>query len=112
MIPIATPESKNLDKWNRTIRPSPSDYKEFKDEAYWIRAKERFTTTIAAHGLSHLIDPKFTVTDPKLLAAQQTWLFKIFQDRMQASRAKSIVSSHLGDKDTRVIWAELLLYWG
>ena len=108
MIPISTPESENLDKWNRAIRPSSSDYKEFKDESHWIRAKERFTTTIEAHGLPHLIDSKFVVTDPKLDTAQQNWLFKIFQDKMQAPQAKSIVSNHLGDKDTRAIWTELL----
>ena len=49
------PESENLDKWNHTIRPtSRSDYKDFKDETYRIRAKERFVTTLEAQGLSHL----------------------------------------------------------
>ena len=46
-------------------------------------------------------------TDPTLFKAQQRWLFKVMQDIMQASQAKSIDLNHLSDKDTRAIWKEL-----
>ena len=41
-----TSESDAMDRWQRTVKPSKSDYKEFRDETTWIRAKEKFITTL------------------------------------------------------------------
>ena len=45
-----------ISRWQRTVKPSKSDYKEFRDETTWIRAKERFMTTLESQGLEHLVD--------------------------------------------------------
>ena len=33
-------------EWTKRVKPSKSDYKEFKDDVFWIRAKDNFMSTI------------------------------------------------------------------
>jgi hypothetical protein len=86
------------------------DYKPFKDEASWIRFKERFTT-IESHGLGHIIDINHVIDNLDLDKIQRGWLYKILQDTIQAPQGKSIVTKHIDDKDTRKIWEELCEYY-
>jgi hypothetical protein len=51
-----------VSSWKKNIKISPMDYKPFKDEASWIRFKERFITTIESHGLDHLIDTNYVAS--------------------------------------------------
>ena len=96
-----------LTNWQRSIKPSKADYKEFRDEAQWTRTKERIVTTLQAQGIAHLVQVGFVVTNGLLDEAQQAWLYKVFQDIMQAPTAKTIVTKHLVTKDTRACWAKL-----
>ena len=89
------------------MKPSRSDYKEFRDDAMWSRSKERIVTTLHAHGLHHLVEEGFVSTNPVLDAAQMPWIYKIFQDIIQAPTVKNIVTKHLTTKDTRACWKEI-----
>ena len=115
IVPWNTPDavSKNdeLMQWKKTVRPSKGDYKEFRDEAQWTRTKERIITTLQAQGIAHLVQDGFVVTNTPLDEAQQAWLYKVFQDIMQAPTAKTIVTKHLATKDTRAVWAELCTHF-
>jgi len=102
-----TSESDAMDRWQRTVKPSKSDYKEFRDETTWIRAKEKFITTLESHNLEHLVNEHHVVTNGPLDTAQKKWLFKVLQDIMQAPIAKSIVTKHKTTKDTRAIWKDI-----
>jgi hypothetical protein len=57
--------------------------KPFKDEASWIRFKERFLT-IESHGLGHIIDINHVIDNLDLDKIQRGWLYKILQDTIQA----------------------------
>ena len=98
--PTAPVPSSNdeLTAWMKLVRPASKDYKEFRDEVYWIRNKEKILTTLQAQNLSHLVQEGFVVTNPDCDASQMKWLYKIFQDIMLAPTAKTIVTKHLDTK--------------
>ncbi len=101
-------ENRNtLSHWLKNTKPTKSDFKEFKDDAYWNRWQERFITSLEAAQLLHLIDPGHKIGDAALDTAQMKWLFKILQDCMTASTAKTIVTNHISKKDTRKLWIDL-----
>jgi hypothetical protein len=100
-----------LATWKKSVRPNKADYKEFCDEALWVRSKEQFTTTLESHSLSHLIDEKHKPTDKDLDAAQRGWLYSVLQTIFKAPMAKTIVTRHLSDKDTRLIWKEICAHY-
>ena len=100
-----------LSIWKKSVRPNKTEYKEFRDESLWTRAKEQFNTTLESHNLSHLIDPKHVITDANLDQAQRGWLYSAMQTAFKAPMAKTIVTKHLADKDTRLIWKELCEYY-
>ena len=110
-IPLTDEHKEEVYMWKRQVRPSKSDYKEFRDETTWIRAKERFKTTVQSHSLEHLIDDTHVPTNLDLDESQRNWLYKVLQDVMQAPVAKSIVTNHLADKNTREIWKEICAHY-
>ena len=110
-IPLTDKHKEEVYMWKRQVRPSKSDYKEFRDETTWIRAKERFKTTVQSHSLEHLIDETHVPTNLDLDESQRNWLYKVLQDVMQAPVAKSIVTNHLTDKNTRQIWKEICAHY-
>ena len=97
----------DLDNWRKHVKPNGKDFKDFKDEYSWDKAKEQIMITLDAQNLSHLIDPNHVPTNARLDKAQSTWLFKVFTDIMIAPRAKSIVKKHKVDKDCRQLWEDL-----
>ena len=112
MIPLPSgttldANAQELATWKKTVKPSRSDFKTFKEEVYWSRFKQSILVTLDAQGLSHLVDPNHTVTNQELDSQQQKWLYKTFQDIMLAPMAKTIVINHLSDKNTRNIWTEM-----
>ena len=112
---IGLPEASNgeLSLWNKKNRLTGADFKIFKDEAFWLKAKERIETTLDSGELRHLIkdpDPNRPV-DKEVDEAQRKWLYKVFQDIIQHPRGKQIVTAHLTDKDTRAIWKEMNVYY-
>ena len=112
---INLPESTNgeLSLWNKKNRLTGADFKVFKDEAFWLKAKERIETTLDSGELRHLLkapDPSKPL-DKEVNEAQRKWLYKVFQDIIQHPRGKQIVTAHLADKDTRAIWREMNQYY-
>ena len=97
----------DLTDWKKNVKPVRADFKEFRDEVYWIRQKERIVTTLESQNLEHLIQVGYRVTNKQLDDSQQKWLYKVFQDIMQAPAAKAIVTAHLTDKNTRAVWTEI-----
>jgi hypothetical protein len=107
----ATTSESELSVWKKSVCPNKADYKEFRDESLWIRSKEQFTTTLESHSLAHLIDESYVVTDFDLDQAQRGWLYSVMQTAFKAPMAKTIVTKHLTDKNTRDIWKELCEYY-
>ena len=97
----------DLTAWSKNIRPQANDYKEFKDEAYWTRTKEKYVANLEACNLQHLIDDSHIVTNPDLDRSQTLWFFKVLQDKITCPAAKSIVQKHSILKNTRKLWKEL-----
>ena len=111
LIPFheSLPEDVNPDvqAWKKSVRPSATAYKEFRDESQWQKGKEKFETTIQSQNLYHLIDEDFNPTNKDLDKLQMNWLYKVMQDVFVAGSAKAIVTAHIEDKDTRAIWKEI-----
>ncbi len=108
---VGDPSSSEVQSWKKNVKPSKSDFKEFRDENYWTKTKELFICTLDSQGLSHLIDPNYTPLDGELDKLQREWLYNVFQLKMLAPMAKTIVTNHLQDKDTRVIWREITTHY-
>ena len=53
-----------VEQWSKQIKPSMSDYDEFKDEALWVQHMRRFLSALDPHNLQHLIDGSYVVTNP------------------------------------------------
>jgi hypothetical protein len=83
------------------------DYKPFKDEATWIRFKERFTT-IESHGLGHILTNTLLTIS---ISIRSNVDGSTRSSKIQAPQGKSIVTKHIDDKDTRKIWEELSEYY-
>ena len=106
----AASNNTNVDEvaaWNKTVKPTRSDYKTFKDPANWTRYKESIVTTLDSHNLSHLIDSTHVPSNAKLDSLQQKWLYKTFQDCFLHANAKGIVTNHLTHKNTRHLRRDL-----
>ena len=52
----------------------PKQYKEFRDEAYWLTYKKHIISTLDAQELSHLIDVTYVVLNKELDKAQAALL--------------------------------------
>ena len=98
--------------WRRSVRPSPKDYAHFKDEAQYVRWRDKTYATLDSHGLRHVIQKGFVPDNPNVYEAQQAWFYKVLQDCMICPGAKSIVMKHTLDKDTRLIWEEFTEMYG
>ena len=101
------PNADALVNWQKSVKPNKSDYKEFRDEHFWNKAKENFEDTLEAHGLSHLIDETFTVVNKDLHESQQKWLYNVLTGIMLAPQARLIVKGHKADKNVCEIWKEI-----
>lgn len=116
-LPVSklTQNQADLNNWAKMAKPTKSDYKELKDEAFWPQWEEGFQTTIKSQGLEHLIadpdDPSFVgPTNVPLDEKQQLWLFSVFETILKSSTTKSMLKSHTKDKtkmDTRRFWKDL-----
>lgn len=103
-----TTEDKQTENWQKMVKPSKSDFKEFKDEADWARWKEHAVDTLDAQGLSHLIeDPSYTPENLELDAKQQKWIYNVLTGTLKASSARAICLRHRDTKNVRLLWKEL-----
>ncbi len=94
--------------WRKSVRPSRSDYKEFRDEAYWQQTKEKIEATAKSHGLYHTLDSSHVVSNRELDELQRQWMMKTLQEIMIVPRAKSIVTKHADAANTRLCWKEIV----
>ena len=91
-----------LSVWEKLIRPSKTDFKEFRLESDWPRYKDKFETSMAASRMGHTIKKGHKVTNPEVDRAQMDWTYALLQEKMQQSTAKAIVLRHKNTRDTRV----------
>ena len=100
--------AKSLDKWSSRIKANKSDFREFKDEAYWNKDKESFLSTIASLGLKHTIDMGHMPTDLELDESQRLWIYDVMATKFNVPIMKTIVKKYQDTKDTRLIWDEIV----
>jgi len=107
----STPAEIEVKNWLKQMKPNKSAYSEFKDDAYHVTWVRKFTTTLTGQGLSHLIDPSYTPTNPDLDKMQQAWLHDVWQDVMKTSFGKSLVTKYNGSPDSRAFWTEFQTFY-
>ena len=96
-----------LERWQKQIRPTSTDYKILKFDHRWYQHSNSFETVANAQGLKHLLDPDHVPLDLVLDATQRDWMIQRMYDVHQTSKTKAIVEKHLESKDTRACWKEL-----
>ena len=106
-VGLSASTNADLILWKKTVRPSKSDFKEFRDERNWSRSKEHILTTLESMGLQHLVDSTFVITDPDLDDAQMKWFYSILLNIMISPLARTIVLKHKTTMNTRDIWKDL-----
>ena len=90
--------------WNKTIKPSKSNYGVFKDEMYWFQFKEDFSTMARSHGLYHMINITFTPVYIEVDKDQMLWMLSMMKKCFQAHNARLIVNKNLSHGNTHIIW--------
>ena len=101
------PEDKERAAWKKSMKPNKTAFKDFKDAAFWIQAKENFEEELSSQGLSHLIDITHTPANVRLDEDQRAWLFTVFKERIKTPMGRGIVLKYKDTKDTRQIWHDL-----
>ena len=102
-----TKNDKELASWNRSVKPSKSDYLEFRDETQWLNYKEITVITVNSQGLSHVLDESFVPTNLALYERQSNWLFSVFMTKFKTPFSKSLIKKYQTTQDTRALWKEL-----
>ena len=64
-------------------------------------------TRLNSQNLAHVIGNTFTPTNHWLNEAQTKWFYSVLLHKCTTASAKTIVTAHRADKNTRVIWEEL-----
>ena len=94
--------------WKKSIKPTASAYKEFKDAAYFSIWKEKFKSTAESQGIGHLLDPEYIVTNPELDEIQSKWMYKVLEDMCVERSARAIVLEYKNKShDVRGLWKAL-----
>ncbi len=113
IIPWGRPEPKTreattaLQNWQRTVKPSRADFKEFRDEATWSKSKAKILSTLEAQGLAHLVDTGYIPADVPLDVAQMKWFYSVLEGTMNHPYAKTLITQYVATKDTRLLWRDL-----
>jgi len=106
--PVTSNDSE-VKEWKKNVKPSKSDYKEFKDGTFWPITREDYLQVMSAHNLDHMIDPDVRLNPPnkELYDLQANWMYNLMSNIMTEPMAKSIVQSYRDTKDIPAIWAEI-----
>ena len=96
-----------LETFRKNTKPQVKDFPLFQDEATWPKQKEKFTVSLKACGLHHLIEAGYKPKNEDLHKAESSWLYKVFQDRVTNSIGKGIVAQHLSTMDCAKLWEDL-----
>ena len=100
--------SESLAEWQKKVKPNKSDYPKLSEDTFYLEWKRKFKNTAKAHGLDHLLDDGYAVTNPSLYEAQSTWMFSVMEAGLKTTRTSSIIQEHQEDKDIPAIWKELI----
>ena len=101
-----------LDKWNKNLKVTRSEYIEFKDAAYFTRWKEEMITTAESQNLLHtLVAPPNPSPNRDLDQAQCKWMYKTLRDKAVHPKARSIVLKHVDTKDSRAVWTAICAHF-
>ena len=108
---LMTANSEGLSNWNKSVKPSAREFKTFRESTNWVDYKESFIVTLEAQNLTHLIDEKFSITDPDLDEAQSKFMYKVMKDNLLHHEAKRIIKKYKFNKNIRQIWKEICKYY-
>ncbi|CAB9531582.1 Retrotransposon protein [Seminavis robusta] len=96
-----------IEHWNKTVKISRSDYKEFRDEAFWHKWSEHFLLTVKSHRLSHLLEKGYVAENPSLDRIQREWMYKTLCDTIKTAAGKSFLTQHLKNSETHLFWEKM-----
>ena len=95
-------KKKELQDWNKSVKPVATAYKEFKNEPDHIKWIKELKTTAKSQNLGHLLDPKHVPENLDLDAKQREWLWNVLTSVVINSKAKKILDDLEDTHDTRL----------
>ena len=112
----AQKEAKELENFLKGIKREPKDFKQFKDDAYWITWNRTLQTTARAQNVAKVLDLAY---DPTILTGdalslfteQNIYLFKVFSDTLHTSFGRSCISQNSVAQDGRGVYTQLSAYY-
>ena len=86
-------------------------YHSLKDERYFHSFKISLLIDANTHECNEVVDPNYTPDsepeEQELFEAKQTFIFSVFNAKLQTDMGKTIVRRHFSNTDAQSVWKEL-----
>ena len=101
-------DSHALTSWRKTIRLSRQDYPQYRDEASFLKFREKYEAMARAHGIAHVLqDPDLPLpVDEQADAAQREWMMTTLESSILNPSAKGMLNKYIKTQQTREFWKE------
>ena len=106
-----SPVAFELMGFKKGIKREIAAYPSLKDERYFDGFKRSLFIVSKTHKCSEVLDPNYTPgsepEEKELFEAKQTFMFSVFNAKIQTDMGKTIVRRHLAYTDAQAVWKEL-----
>ena len=97
--------------FKKGIKREIAAYPSLKDERYCDHFKRSLLIVAKTHEYNEALDPNYTpgneAEEQDLFEAKQTFMFSVFNAKLQTDMGKTIVRRHLANTDAQSVWKEL-----
>jgi hypothetical protein len=110
----SSPPETAAEKFQRSIKRDPSQFKTFQNDLYWDTWFRGFTATSKTQGLDNVLNKAYVPINQSecdLFDSQKNYLYSVLIDRLQTENALAILKEHEKDKDSQKIIAEVVNYY-
>ena len=106
-----SPAAIELMGFKKGIKREIAAYPSLKDERYFDGFKRSLFIVAKSHECNEVLDPSYTPgsepEEQELFEAKQTFMFIVFNAKLQTDMGKTIVRRHLANTDAQSVWKEL-----
>ena len=107
---VYSPAAIELMGFKKGIKREIAAYPSLKDERYFDGFKRSLFIFAKTHQCNEVLDPNYTPgsepEEKELFEAKQTFMFSVFNAKLQTYMGKTIVRRHLANTDAQAVWKE------
>ena len=108
---VYSPAAIELMGFQKGIKREIAAYPSLEDERYFCGFKRSILIVAKTHECNEVLDPNYTPgsepEEQELFEAKQTFMFSVFNAKLQTDMGKTIVRRHLANTDAQAVWKEL-----